>query len=182
MLRDLNVAVPASDARQVEVVASGVSAFGGAQLAIDVTVRSPLTCTGRPRPRADWCDGATAESARNDKVAKYPELVSGSRCRLVVLAIEAGGRFSAETGEFLRQLSESRARSAPAFLRRPTALAFERRWSRMLACTVASSLCASLLLDKDALAAESSTAGIQPWLQDVLTECRHDCSGDRSEG
>ena len=79
--------------------------MGGAQLAIDVTLRSNLTRDGRPRPRADWCDGAVAETAKRDKENKYPELLSSARCKLVVLAIELGGRFSEEAADFLRQLA-----------------------------------------------------------------------------
>ena len=42
-LRDMNVAVSAMDERSIEVLASGLPLFHGAQLAIDVTLRSPLT-------------------------------------------------------------------------------------------------------------------------------------------
>ncbi len=63
LLKDLNASVAASDERRLEVVASGLSAFGGAQLASDVTVRSVLRRDGSQRPCADWKDGVTAESA-----------------------------------------------------------------------------------------------------------------------
>ena len=101
MLRDLNLAALATDERRIEVIASGLPVYGGAQLAIDVTLRSALGRGGEPRPQTHWRDGAAAEDARADKEAKYPEIASGSRCRLVVLALETGGRFSRETVEFL---------------------------------------------------------------------------------
>ena len=173
LLRDLNLSTPASDDRRIEVVASGVAVLGGAQLAVGVTVRSPLTFGGWAKSRAHWHEGATAEAARADKESKYPEFMQGNRCRLVVLAVETGGRFSSETLEFLQQLAHSRSQSAPAYLRRSTALAYERRWSRMLSCTIASSLAASLLLDKDTLANESSQGAREPWLQDIIAEARN---------
>ena len=45
-LRDMNLTVPATDEREVEVVASGLPLQHGAQLAIDVTLRSALTSFG----------------------------------------------------------------------------------------------------------------------------------------
>ncbi len=161
-LRNLNVATEPNDRRQLEVIASGLPVLGGSQLAIDVTLRSPLQCNGEPRAQADWCDGATAEAARADKEAEYPELATGARCRLVVLALETGGRFSRELGEFLRQLAHARSLAAPSFLRAATAAAYERRWSPMLAVSATSSDLANL----------ASPQGREPWLQHLLTESR----------
>ncbi len=94
LLRNWNAAAAPGDQRQLEVIASGLPVFGGSQLAIDIALRSPLPRDGSPRARADWFDRAIAEAARADKEAKYPELTSGTRCRLIGLAIETGGRFS----------------------------------------------------------------------------------------
>ena len=161
--------VPAADGRHIEVVASGLPCYGGAQLAVDVTLRHPRNRDGEPRARAAWRDGAVADAARADKEAAYPELASGCRCRLVVLAIETGGRFSAETCRFIRDLSWARARAAPSYLRGSTAKAFESRWSKMLALAVANSYSASLLLDKSALACQPIADGDAPWLPDLLS-------------
>ena len=100
LVRDLNVAVHASDERRLEIVCNGLPVMGGSQLAIDVTLRSSPTRDGLPRGDAAWKDGAIAEGARATKETKYPELVSSGRCRLVVLGIELGGRFSQETAHF----------------------------------------------------------------------------------
>ena len=99
--------------------------IGGSQLAIDMTLRSCLTREGLPRPRSDWQNGVTAESARGDKERKYPELASGTRCRLVVLAIEVGGRFSDDTIYFIRQLVATRVGTVPRCLRAATAAPLE---------------------------------------------------------
>ena len=169
MVRDLNTSIPTSDERQIEVVASGLPVFGGQQLAIDITVRSVVKRDGAARASTDRRDGVTADRARDDKEPKYPELL-GSRCKLVVLAIELGGRFSTETGEFLRQLAAAKALTVPSYLRGSAAVAFERRWSRMLAMSVASSHAASILMDKGSLVQADHGASAQPWLQDLLTE------------
>eukprot|EP00973_Karenia_brevis_P000694 98158-Karenia_brevis.AAC.1 len=70
--------------------------MGGAQLAIDVTMRSPLTALGMAQPMAADVDGAVAEAARRDKEAQYPELAASRRCHLAVVALETGGRWSKE--------------------------------------------------------------------------------------
>ena len=172
LVRDLNVATTSADERRLEVVVSGLPVFGGAQLALDVTARSVLTRNGQPRSTADWKDAAVADAARASKELKYPEFARGNRCRLVVLAVEVGGRFSGETVEFFRQLAAAKSSSAPSYLRTSAAAAYERRWSRMLAVGVASAHAASLLLSKDELVQLGSGAGVEPWLQDVLTEAR----------
>ena len=172
LLRNLNVAAAPDDQRQLEVIASGLPVYGGSQVAIDVTLRSPLRRDGSPIATADWSDGAAADAARADKEAKYPELASGTRCRLVVLAIETGGRFSNELGEFLRQMAQARALAAPSFLRGSTAIAYEQRWSRMLAVSAMSSYIQSLLLDKAELEHISAPLSREPWLQDLLTASR----------
>ena len=79
LLRDMNVDVPASDGRRIEVLAQDLPCFSGTQSAINITLRSPLTsapqCCGhrwgsvapsskRQRedvPRADWSSGRWAE-------------------------------------------------------------------------------------------------------------------------
>ena len=76
-LRDMNVAVPAAEARAIEVLASGLPLFQGAQLAVDVTVRSALTANGLACVGAATTDGIVLARARRDKERKYHELLAG---------------------------------------------------------------------------------------------------------
>ena len=55
----------------------------------------------------------------------------------MVVAIETGGRWSEEAAEFLWQLAQAKAREAPALLAHAAALAWVRRWTRMLGTTCA---------------------------------------------
>ena len=66
-LRDMNVAVRGHDERCIEVLATGLSLFQGAQLAVDITLRSALTSNGDPRPGAAREDGIACNGARVDK-------------------------------------------------------------------------------------------------------------------
>ena len=104
--------------RAIEVIASGLQCRVGKQQAVDVTVCIVLTHQGDARPQGDWRDVAACETARSDKERTYPELFVGDQAQLVVLAIEVGGRFSAETGQFLRDLATSKASTVPSYLRR----------------------------------------------------------------
>ena len=91
---------------------------------------------------------------------------------MVVTAVETGGRFSKETCDIIRDLAWARAESVPGFLRISAAKAFEVRWSKMLAMSVANAFAASLLSSKEALACEPAPYGGAPWLPDLLSETR----------
>ena len=71
------------------------------------------------RARAAKVDGIALQAARRRKERTYRELVGPrSRAKLVVLAGEVGGRWSAETSTFLRLLAATRARSETPVLRK----------------------------------------------------------------
>ena len=135
-LRDMNLSVATSDLRRIEVLAQDLPCFGGAQLAVDVTLRSALAGNGVAQPRAAEEDGAILLQARVDKENKYPELLNG-RCRLVVVALETGGRWSSEAVDFIWQLAQAKAPEVPSFISHQTASVWERQWTRMLSTVCA---------------------------------------------
>ena len=102
-LKDLNLGVSQSDGRHVEGLAQGLPCYGGRPMVVDATLRHGLTAEGLPHPGAATRDGAVAERARQDKEDTYPELVGSSRCKLVVVAVETGGRWSAEAADFVKK-------------------------------------------------------------------------------
>ena len=89
----MSVQVSATDERVIEVVAAVLPIHHGAQLAVDITLRSAVTSVGAPRTTAATVNGAALSQARRDKEAKNAELVASERCRLVAVAMETGGRF-----------------------------------------------------------------------------------------
>jgi len=91
--------------------------WGGAQLAVDTTLLSPLTRAGEPRRRAGRFAGAALTDARKAKERAYPELLHNCRCRLVVLGIEVGGRWSEEAASFIINLARTKTRDTPVPLR-----------------------------------------------------------------
>jgi hypothetical protein len=165
-LRDMNLqGISSRDSRQLEVVANGLPLWGGAQLAVDATLVSPVRRDGRPQQRAADQDGVQLQVARARKEAKYVELLRSRRCRLVVVALEVGGRWSDEALEFVRLLAKSKARSYPRLLRRSAQLAWTSRWTGALAVAAQRALASTLLeLPVD----EAGCDGDAPCLEDVL--------------
>ena len=117
------------------------------QTAVDTTLVSPLTRSGEPRSRGGTYAGAALQDARRNKERTYPELLHNRRCRLVVLGIEVGGRWSNEASSFIRMLAKARARSSPPSLQAATTAALVSRWSALLTHAAATSFAASLLFE-----------------------------------
>ena len=99
--------------------------------AIDITLRVCCPALGNLAPMRLMWMVLCCRGARADKEATYPELLTG-RCRLVVMAIETGGRWSSEAMDFVRQLEFAKARRGSSHMQFPIALVWERRWTRML--------------------------------------------------
>jgi hypothetical protein len=167
LLKNLNANVRASDKRAVEVVAQGLPCRGGKQLAVDVTLRSVLAADGTPHSRAASADGVVALRARQDKQSTYPELVKAPRCELVVVAVETGGRFCDEAAHFLEELAYARARDVTPLLRGAACLAWQRRWTRMLATACARAYATSLVAPTSFLG-NVGVDGPSPLLSDLL--------------
>ncbi|CAK0830298.1 unnamed protein product [Prorocentrum cordatum] len=171
LLRDLNVdGVDPRDGRKIEVIANGLPLWGGAQLAIDATLVSPVRTDGTAQPRAADEDGVQLAVARGRKEATYPELIGSRRCRLVVLGLEVGGKWSEEALTFVGLLARARARSAPQRLRASARAAYLHRWTGLVAVAAQRAFAATLLeLPPHTLAVD----GDEPHLADLLADARY---------
>ena len=101
-IRDMDLGMHDTfDGRRLEVLADGLPLHGGAQLAIDTTMVSPLHRNGVALRGAASRPGVALKLARRRKELTYPELASdGGRARLVVLAAEVGnGPIPVRAGE-----------------------------------------------------------------------------------
>ena len=158
------------DARRLEVVVDGLPLHGGAQLAVDTTLVSALHGDGRPRRGASERDGVALLAARKRKEQTYPEFL-GARCRarLVVLAVEVGGRFSRETSGFITELARARARSETALMRKRAEQAWRMRWCGLFGCAAAKAFAASLLELQGSVGADGDT----PASHEVEGDFRH---------
>lgn len=148
----------------------GLPLFHGAQLAVDTTLVCALKRNGQPRPRAADYDGAACQAARKKKTRTYPELSREDvRARLVVLALEVGGRWSSEAWAFVRCLSRARAREQVPILKKQAQPAWHRRFVGILAVAAQRAFGESLLKRSGGLRAD----GEVPSTQGVLEEVRH---------
>ena len=143
-VRDLDLAVVGQDGRRLEVVADGLPLLGGARLAIDTTLVSPIRADGLPRRQCADVDRAALAQARRRKQRTYPELDGHGRARLVVLAAEVGGRWSEEACAF-EPISKAKAKSVPRILAGRARQAWQHRWATLLACASARAFALSLL-------------------------------------
>ena len=169
-LSDLNLEhIARHDDRRIEVIANGLPLWGGAQLAVDTALVSPLTpltSSGQPRRRAGQFTGAALQDARSSKERTYPELLRSRRCRLVVFALEIGGRWSPEATSFLRLLAHIKVRAAPDILRRAVEASLLSRWSAILTHAAQHAFAASLL-DLDCA---NTIDGDAPSISQLLSE------------
>ena len=129
---------------------------------------SPLTRASEPRTRAGRYAGAAVHDARRAKERTNPELLQSRRCKLVVLAIEVGGRWGQEATTFLRLLAEAKARTIPARLKTSFTNSLIHRWSAQITHAAMTAYAASLL-EFDCVAS-TVTDGNQPLTSDVLAE------------
>ena len=111
---------------------------------LDTTLVCALHANGSARRGAAHTDGVAFTVAR--KEATYPELVGRrGRARLVVLAVEVGGRWSPETQSFLSQLANAKARAESPLMHRRVEQAWRFRWGALLSCSAARAVAMSLL-------------------------------------
>ena len=170
-LRDMNLDVPVTDERRIEVVANGLPIWRGAQLAVDTTLVCPLRADGAPRPQADQVPGLALRDARRKKRRQTcRELRRARRFRLVVLGFEVGGRWHEESVDFVRRLARAGALQAPAYLQRATAQSFAHRWSALLAVAAQRAFASSLL--ELPLQGEVNLDGESPAQSDLLADGR----------
>ena len=109
----------------------GLPLHGGVQLAVDNTLVSSVRGSGEPRQGAATTDFVVLTQARRRKKKTYRELTGpGARARLVVLALDVGGRWSAETKSFVGQ--------------RRMEQAWRLRWCSIFSCAAARSFAMSL--------------------------------------
>ena len=130
---------------------------------------SPFRRNGHPQPGAEANDGAQSAQARARKERKYRELLASRRCRLVVLSVEVGGRWSEEAATFVRLLAKAKARAFPPVLRRSVQMAYTCRWTGLLAVAALRAYARTLL---DLPVDEANCDGEEAPLEDVLREAR----------
>ena len=158
------------DNRRIECLVKGLP-LHSAQLAENIKLVCSVSGNGEPRPRAAYRNGEALRTARRDKERRYPELRQSSRCKLVMTALEVGGRWSAEAAAFLYDLASSRARIAPPALQGSAHRCWTKRWSALVS-VAAQRTFADTFLYNTAKGSEVWEAAL-PLLGQVLGEEAH---------
>ena len=108
---------------------------------------APLHADGRPWAQAAERDGIAIRRAEGAKATTYRELVQSTVVRLVTVACETGGRWSAEARTVLRGLAAARARSSPPVTQHAARASWLRRWGSLLSVAQQDALAATLVDD-----------------------------------
>ena len=135
------------DDRKVEIMATGQPLYQGMPLVCDVSLVSPIKSNGIARPRAAHESGIALANIEDVKATPYPELMSSTQCKFLILAGEVGGRWSATTCRFIRDLAASKNHDAAPCLRKSAAFAWENRWWSMISVATQNALAATLVDD-----------------------------------
>ena len=145
-LRELNLDVPATGGRRIEVVANGLPLWRGARIAVDTTLVSPVQRDGRARPGADARPALALQQAKTRKLRTYPELQPGGHTlSLGCLRTRGGGRFDSQALALLRRLARARARDRALWVREAAGAALTRRWTALAALAALRAHAQSLL-------------------------------------
>ena len=128
--RDMNVAVPANDARAIEVMASGF-VFHYVQSAVS-RCGVPLQLSAQTPQNTSHTDGAASIFAlEEEKERKYVELLASDGCHFVVIGMEK------EAGGVLKPRS--------SFACWPSPTTWQRKWTRMLSISCSQAFPSSLM-------------------------------------
>ena len=109
----------------------------GAQLAMDITLRSAVSSNAQPCRSGASTTGPALASARRDKRSQVRRVARG-------LSMSCGLWCSAEAGEFVDRLAAAKARDFLPVLRRSAHLPWRRHWIRMLSLSCGRAFAASL--------------------------------------
>ena len=109
---------------------------------------------GMQPPRAVW--RCRQPAGRRKPRTLNSQSGEGGRARLVVLAAEVGGRWSKEAADFLRAMART---------------AYVRRWSAILACSLARTLSVSMLERRPVLG-KAACPGLQCCVLGVVSSVK----------
>ena len=164
-LRDLNVDAARQDERRIEVIANGLALWGGAQLAVDTTLVSPVTSAGAPRRSAlPALHPLSRAKPRSAPTQSSDSLRDASLSSSLSSSVAAGALKLPPLSDFSRASARAPPRLPPAV---PVS-AFAARWSALLSFAAARAFAASLL--SLPLGGTTNVDGEPPLLSDILAE------------
>ena len=146
-LADLNIPhVQHLDDRRIEVIANGLALWGGAQLAVDTTLVSPLTRAGEPGRRAGRyaasCRFQFQSQSQRTSLPRTPSQFQVPPCRFR----NRSGR-PLERGSRLFHHQPRPSQNTPALLRQAAIASLISRWTAFLTHAALTAFAAALIFE-----------------------------------
>ena len=140
--------VPAEDGRRLDIIAPGLNVAHGLPLFIDVTVLSPVSRNGQPRPGTSNRGGRLLEIADVDNQLTYEPVVDSGLGALYCLGCEVYGRWGKPCIDLVQALVREKTRMLHPRIRRGTALGLQHRWWGILSISLQKAVARAMLEDE----------------------------------
>ena len=150
MLRDTHVPVEPTDARRLDCIVPGLNVAGGLPLFCDVTVISPVSRNGEPRPGTSNRGGGLLEQATTDNNETYRPVTDSGVGALFCLGCEVYGRWGQQSIDLVQRLVRERTRMLHPRVRRGTALSLQHRWWGILSVALQKAVAHAILRESGA--------------------------------
>ena len=146
-LRDTHVPVPPEDGRRLDLVVPGLNVARGLPLFCDVTIVSPISRNGDPRPGTSNAGGRLLEIANIDNAATYAPVEESGLGALYCLGCEVYGRWGQPCIDLVEALVRERSRLLHPRVRRGAALGLQHRWWGILSTGLQRAVAQAILRD-----------------------------------
>jgi len=150
MLHNTHVPVPAGDGRRLDLIVPGLNVANGLPLFCDITVVSPVSRNGQPRPGTSNRGGRLLEIADDDNRATYQPVVDSGLGALFCLGCEVYGRWGQPCINLMKALVRERSRLLHPRVRRGTALGLQHRWWGILSISLQKAVARAILREHGA--------------------------------
>jgi len=162
VLATTHIPMPPGDLRRVDLVVTGLTVARGLPLFCDVTVVSPITRTGLPRPGTSNKGGALLEAAERENNATYHEVLDTGLGSLECLGAEVFGRWGHQCISLVPGLARERTRDLHQRIRRGALLGFQHRWWGLLGMALQKAVARAVLREAGDMP-ETPTKLIPDW-------------------
>ena len=132
LLRNAGIPVGEYNELRMDLVLPGTGVNGGLPLFCDVTVITPISHQGLPRPGTSNAGGRLLARAQGDNDNTYASVIQSGLGSLQCLGFEVFGRWGKQCIDLIPKLAIAKSFGAHPRLRRGTALAYQVRWTGLI--------------------------------------------------
>ena len=137
--------MPANDLRRLDIVVPGLNVDRGLPLFCHVTVISPISRRGQPRPGTSNRGGTLLQRAERDNNTTYHEVLESGLGSLQCLGAEVFGRWGVQSARLVSELARERCRGLNGRIKRGASLGLQHRWWGLLGIGLQSAVARAVL-------------------------------------